>query len=390
MASCRRVIAGLWWAAVFVELLAAQAVAQGQGLPSPTAAGSNPREVTTATMGFFRKVFHAAKGLVWSGNSNATMSTATSLPTLPSPVATSAQAQVQFVQGAQPNEVKLNFSLRVLNEDLSVAAEPGIYVEGSVIYLEARVQASPGLFPKLFIDECYGTDAQPQSHFRRVYIIVDNHGCMSSGELEARWFRKDDSVLVFTMPAFLLTGKSEEIYIHCLLTAWSQKIPPTPGKKACYFDSISSSWKNVDEPSKTSVCKCCDSYCPVESPPFGNEKAFWGEGRLHREVVGPLAVHREDVPWFEGQCHTMKRFLLVSVAFGGSCLLAALFAGALVALGLAVYRYSHTSKPLKNRMEQPYQTELQTVLGSLAVDEDVEKESSLDYCKLKSDTPEKA
>ncbi|XP_060125248.1 zona pellucida sperm-binding protein 3 [Zootoca vivipara] len=382
--SQRRMMTGFWWAAVFIEVLAIQILAT---------VGSNIPQATTAELGLFNRIFHAAKGLVWSSNADATEPTATTLPMLPRSTAASAEPRVQLLQAAQASDAKMNFSLRVLNEDFSVAAEPGEYVEGALIHLEARVQASPGLSPKLFVDECYGKDVGNHGHFRRIYILADKHGCLYGDGPKVRWLRREDPAMVFTIPAFLLTGDSEEIYIHCLLSAWSRETSSSLGKKACYFDSISSSWKNIDDPSKNYVCKCCNSHCPWEPPSPGSEKAFWGEGKLHSRVVGPLRVHKEDVPWFEGRCHTMKTFLLVSISFGGSCVLAVLFTGATVALGLAVFRYSRTSKGhklLKNRKEHQFQTELQLVLGDLAVDEEVEKESNVDYCKIKSDTPEEA
>lgn len=88
----------------------------------------------------------------------------------------------------------------------------------------------------------------------------------------------------------------------------------------------------------------------------------------------------------------MKRMLLVSVAFVCSCILAAFFVGVLVTLILAVLRYSGTVarlRRLRNQKEQPFQTELQTVLGACIETEEIEKESSVDYCKLNGNSPEK-
>ncbi|KAL8180540.1 UNVERIFIED_CONTAM: hypothetical protein K2H54_027225 [Gekko kuhli] len=269
---------------------------------------------------------------------------------------------------------QMNFSLRLLNEDLSVVEEPDIYDEGSPIYIEAMVLTTPGmLFPKIFIDECYGTDTKEQIHPRRLYVLVDNHGCLYSEEADtaASWFRKKDSAIVFTVPAFLVTGEPvEEIYIHCLLTVWSQRIPTSSGKKACYFNRASSSWKNIDEPSKASVCSCCDSSCPMEFSHPGD---------------------------FKGQCHTMKNMLLVSFAFLASFALMIFFIGGLLVLVIFLSRYILFRKEhrlLVNKMEPDFDTELKTVAGALAAGAleaaEETQESNLDYCKLKGDTPEKA
>lgn len=31
-----------------------------------------------------------------------------------------------------------------------------------------------------------------------------------------------------------------------------------------------------------------------------SKAAFAGEGRLHKEIVGPFVVKKKEVPWFEG------------------------------------------------------------------------------------------
>ncbi|XP_060105060.1 zona pellucida sperm-binding protein 3-like isoform X2 [Heteronotia binoei] len=384
---------GCFFCVVFLGLLAAQVLAQGNGLPNPSA-DSISHPGTTAEAGFLRRVYNA-KSMVWH-DAPTTMST-----TKPGSAIASPSAHLLVMQELE-GVAQMNFSLRVLNEDLSVAEEPAIYDKGSPIYLEARVQTTPGtLFPKIFIDECYGTETKEQIHPRRLYVIAYNHGCLYSEELEtvSSWFRKADSAIVFTVPAFSVTGiPAEEIYIHCLLTAWSQKTPTSSGKKTCYFNRASSSWKNIDEPSKTSVCNCCDSFCPMESPYHENFKAsFVGEGRLHREVAGPLTVLKGRVPWFEERCHTIKGLLLATFAFLGSFVLMVFFIGAILALIMAFTRISGLRKKhqlLVNKMEQDSDTELKTVAGALAAGAlevaDQTEESNLDYCKLKGDTPEKA
>ncbi|KAJ6656730.1 hypothetical protein lerEdw1_003618 [Lerista edwardsae] len=388
------------WGTALVGLIAAHVLA------SPTA-DSNVYLGTTAELGFFKRLFH---GLVWKDSPTAMMTTAPSFPS------TSTEAAIRSRVAESQELPRMNFSLRLLSEDLRSAVEPGTYTEGSAIHLEARLQAPPGLFPKIFVDECFGTDTMHSSQAKRVYVLVRNHGCLHPGEPEtkATFFRKEDTVIIFTIPAFLLTSRPEEkIYIHCFLTAWSQRIPTNSGKKACYFDDLSSRWKNIDEPSKVSVCSCCDSHCPSTLTHHGNMTALTGEGRLHREVVGPIIMQKEDGPWLEengvnqhneglpsqypvfspaAHCQTMKKLLLVSLAFVSSCVLAMLFVGALLVLAMILLRCSSSHRSLgllEDTKEQPFHTELQTMVGTIhEVDETVE-ESNLDYCKLKTDTAAK-
>ncbi|XP_077164698.1 zona pellucida sperm-binding protein 3-like isoform X2 [Paroedura picta] len=376
-------------------LLAVQVLTQGNDGPNPTVDSSSYPGIT-AKAGFFRRVLNVARGLVspvWH-DASTTMN-----PTTPGSQSANPPAQFPFVQESQLKQVsQMNFSLRVLEEYRSFFEESGLYDEGSPIYIEARVQTPPGVpLPKIFIDECYGTDTEEQIRLRKLYVIADNHGCLYHEESETvtSWFRKEDSAIVFTVPAFLVSGKLVgEIYIHCLLSAWSQNSPTSSGKKTCYFNRTSSSWKNIDDPSKSSVCNCCDSFCPMESPHRGRFKAsFVSEGRLHREVAGPLTVLKDSLPWFYGQCHTIKSLLLMSLAFLGSFALVIFFIG--VPLGLTGLMIRHGQflkghRLLVNKVEQDFDTELKTVARALAAEAaDEMEESTLDYDRLKEDSPEK-
>ncbi|KAM9118537.1 uncharacterized protein ACDP82_016731 [Pangshura tecta] len=154
-----------------------------------------------------------------------------------------------------------------------------------------------------------------------------------------------------------------------------------------------SSWQNLEDPSQSLKCSCCDSHCPADSAPPEELREFIGEGMLHREVAGPLTVHKEEAPWYEERCRTLKKLLLVGVAFAGSCLVGALFVGGLLALALALFRSYQRSKGqrLLRKREYPYQTELQSVVNALVTTQEIQKderESSIDY-KLNTDASEK-
>nr|XP_042711975.1 uncharacterized protein LOC112060228 isoform X1 [Chrysemys picta bellii] len=282
-------------------------------------------------------------------------------------------------------------------EDFSVMAEPPTYTPGSPIRVEAKVESSAGVSPRIYVDECYGSHAEHLSHSRRIYVIVNNHGCLHGGKSGdvAVWCRPEDSALQFATPAFMLADEPEEkIYIHCLLTAWGQESLTSLGKKSCYYNSTSFSWQNLEDPSQNLKCSCCDSHCPADSAPPGELREFVGEGMLHRKIAGPLMVHKEEAPWYEERCRTLKKLLLVGVAFVGSCLVGALFVGGLLALALALFRSYQRSKGqrlLRKRKEYPYQTELQSVVNALVTAEEMQKaerESSIDY-NLNTDASEK-
>ncbi|XP_065424474.1 uncharacterized protein LOC112060228 isoform X3 [Chrysemys picta bellii] len=346
----------------------------------------------------------AAKDLVspfWGDSSNSTVTPAASAPsgtTVAGHLSARTPGHVQFLQGGHSiKSAKINFTLRILNEDFSVMAEPPTYTPGSPIRVEAKVESSAGVSPRIYVDECYGSHAEHLSHSRRIYVIVNNHGCLHGGKSGdvAVWCRPEDSALQFATPAFMLADEPEEkIYIHCLLTAWGQESLTSLGKKSCYYNSTSFSWQNLEDPSQNLKCSCCDSHCPADSAPPGELREFVGEGMLHRKVAGPLMVHKEEAPWYEERCRTLKKLLLVGVAFVGSCLVGALFVGGLLALALALFRSYQRSKGqrlLRKRKEYPYQTELQSVVNALVTAEEMQKaerESSIDY-NLNTDASEK-
>lgn len=129
--------------------------------------------------------------------------------------------------------------------------------------------------------------------------------------------------------------------------------------------------------------------------------AFLGEGTLHREMVGPLLVQKEKVPWYEGEqtpptlsswppnaeatseplilfwgfvfslpspapCLTVEKFLLAGLALVGSTLVAAALVGALLGLALAAWRLGRRRRGRQRpRQRCPFYAELQSVVGTL-------------------------
>ncbi|XP_019394807.1 PREDICTED: zona pellucida sperm-binding protein 3-like [Crocodylus porosus] len=333
-------------------------------------------------MSFFQKALNVSLTAAPSASSK-TMETSTpsgsSSTSVTRPSLTVIQAASRFPQSVHSlKSVRMNFTLRIVNEDFSIVDKPLVFRTGSPIHVEARVATNPNVSPKIFVDECYGARSKHLSRSRRVYVIVNNRGCLyggKSGNISV-WHRQADWALQFVIPAFLLGEEpEEEIYIHCLLTAWGQRTLSRHVKKSCYYNTASSSWQNLEDSSQNDLCNCCDSHCPLDFSP--EEQEFPGEGMVHRKTVGPLTVHKEEAPWYEAQCRTMKKLVLVLIAFVGSCLLAALLVGGVIALGLALFHsYHHSKVPRlrKKRKLYPYHEELQTVVGALVTSEEMEKE----------------
>lgn len=65
--------------------------------------------------------------------------------------------------------------------DPSDMKKPLVLSPGSAIRLEARVDFSPGISLKIYVDQCYGTSLEQLGHSRRVFMVVNSHGSVPIG-----------------------------------------------------------------------------------------------------------------------------------------------------------------------------------------------------------------
>nr|XP_021143829.1 uncharacterized protein LOC110359134 [Columba livia] len=261
-------------------------------------------------------------------------------------------------------EPSVNFTLRLLDGDTE---QPLVLSPGSAIRLEARVDSGTGTSLKVGLEQCYGTHTGRPGRSRRVFMVVNSHGCLHGqnlGNVSVQHWR-GGSVLQLTIaaPALEEELEKEKVYVHCLLTAWG------PGRghsdRSCFYSQATASWHNAEDPSWSALCHCCDTGCPPADTLLGEPPAFPGEGTLHQETVGPLLVQKEKVPWYEGPCHTVKRFLLAGLALLGSALVAAALVGGLLALAVATWRAGRRRGRRRARRQCPFQAELQSVVRAL-------------------------
>ncbi|XP_076209282.1 uncharacterized protein LOC143167591 [Aptenodytes patagonicus] len=265
----------------------------------------------------------------------------------------------------------MNFTLRLLDGDPSAMKKPLVLSPGSAVRLEARVDFSPGISLKIYVDQCYGTSSeQLGGHSRRVFMVVNSHGCLHGQKLGSVsvQHQRGVSALQLTIPAPVLEDEpeEEEVYVHCLLMAWSPAAARGHGARSCFYSQATASWHNAEDPSRSALCHCCDTGCPPGDTLPGELPGFPGEGTLHRETVGPLLVQKEKVPWYEAPCHTVKRFLLAGLALVGSALVAAALVGGLLGLALTAWRLGGRRRGRRRpRRQCPFHAELQSVVGGL-------------------------
>ncbi|XP_066055695.1 uncharacterized protein [Chamaea fasciata] len=268
----------------------------------------------------------------------------------------------------------MNFTLRLLDEHCSDT--PGklpVFSPSSMIRLEASVHFSPTISMKIHVDQCYTTTTEQPGHSRRVFMVVNSHGCLHGEKLGnvSVQHQRGGSVLQLSILAPTLEGEPEEeqVYVHCLLMAWGQG----RATRSCFYSYTTASWHNAEDPVQSTPCHCCDIGCPAADTLRGDvpgTRAFPGEGTLHHETVGPMLVQKEKVPWYKAPCQTMKRFLLAGLALVGSAVLVVAVLGGLLGLALTTWglgRPRQGQRPPRQR--SPFQAELQSVVGALVLRE---------------------
>ncbi|XP_027325686.3 uncharacterized protein [Anas platyrhynchos] len=277
---------------------------------------------------------------------------------------------------AQPcsEEPSMNFTLRLLHRDPGATKTPLVLSSGSVLHLEARVDFGPGVSPRIYVDQCYGTASGWPGHSRRAYVVVNSQGCLHGpnlGSVSVQHQRGASVLQLSILPPVLEAGPEEEqVYVHCLLTAWGTKKHIL---RSCFYSETAARWHNAEDPSQSALCDCCDSGCPPGDTPPGQQPEFPGEGMLHRETLGPFLV-QDLVPWYEAPCRTVKKLLLAGLALLGSAIVAATLVGSVLAMGLAVWRLRRGQRRRRRpRRQCPFQAELQAVVGAL-VPRELEKE----------------
>ncbi|CAM9550625.1 unnamed protein product [Bubo scandiacus] len=259
----------------------------------------------------------------------------------------------------------MNFTLRLLDGDPSAMKKPLVLSPSSAIRLEARVNFSPGISLKIYVDQCYGTSSEQLGHSRRVFMVVNSHGCLHGQKLGSVsvQHQRGVSVLWLTILAPMLEDEpeEEEVYVRCLLTVWGH------GARSCFYSQVTASWHNAEDPSQSTLCRCCDTGCLSGDILPGQLSGLPGEGTFHWETVGPLLVQKEKAPWYEAPCRTVKRFLLAMLALVGSALVAATLVGALLGLALATWHLGKRRQGRRRRLRRhcPFHAELQSVVGAL-------------------------
>ncbi|KAM4604662.1 zona pellucida sperm-binding protein 3-like [Polymixia lowei] len=154
----------------------------------------------------------------------------------------------------------LVFHMGLMNDDFSGPAPSIAFPLGSLIPIMAVVEQTSHQPLLLLLQECIATPTpklQPES---TTYPIITNGGCLVDSKMSRSRFepRQKASEIRLFLQAFKFP-LGEEVYIHCKLMAWDP-IGLDGSKKACQYVK-GYGWELLDDPSKSSLCSCCDSSC---------------------------------------------------------------------------------------------------------------------------------
>ncbi|XP_068196774.1 zona pellucida glycoprotein 3f, tandem duplicate 2 [Antennarius striatus] len=189
--------------------------------------------------------------------------------------------------GVSEGRGELVFHMALLDERLAATAKTNVIPPGSFMSIWAAVEQKSHQPLLLLMDECVAAATPALRPDSRVYPIISNKGCLLDSRRGNSGFlpRRHSSSLILHLQSFKFP-LGDEVYIHCKLVAWDPGALHE-GRKVCHYLKEAGRWELLDDPSRSSVCSCCDGTCssrPRGTP--GQEPRSFS----HRSVLGPLAV----------------------------------------------------------------------------------------------------
>ncbi|XP_058851619.1 zona pellucida sperm-binding protein 3-like [Acipenser ruthenus] len=187
---------------------------------------------------------------------------------------------------------KLEFTMGIMNDDFSAPRTSSLFFLGSPINIAAAVKQQFHMPLMVYMEECVAASTPELSPSSQTYPLITNHGCFVDGQAGNSRFlpRVQTSEIRLVVQAFRFTQLNTDVYIHCRLLAWDPAQLNDPTKKACSFNQRTRSWELLDNPGRSSVCRCCTSNCNLRKRRDTAE-----EGLRHTAVLGPLRILPEEL-----------------------------------------------------------------------------------------------
>ncbi|KAM7151428.1 LOW QUALITY PROTEIN: zona pellucida sperm-binding protein 3-like [Macrochelys suwanniensis] len=159
-------------------------------------------------------------------------------------------------------EERLDFSLRLMNDDWSAERLSNGFQLGEVMHIQADVSTGNHVALRLFVDSCVATLGPDRDSSPR-YAVIDFNGCLVDG-------RSDDTTSAFVSPrprqdtlqfmvdVFRFAGDASNlIYISCHLKVTAAEQAPDALNKACSFNKAGNIWSPVE--GTRQICSCCET-----------------------------------------------------------------------------------------------------------------------------------
>ncbi|XP_034067275.1 zona pellucida sperm-binding protein 3d.2 isoform X2 [Gymnodraco acuticeps] len=156
----------------------------------------------------------------------------------------------------KPMKNRVKFLLTPQNAQWERLSPSDQYELGQPMYFEAK---APALSEdqRLYVHFCYATPERSHNSTPQ-FQVVANYGCMvESKDSRSRFILYKTNAVRFSVDAFLFTGMTGQLYMHCSMSVSSSV--PTPRTKSCNYDTKERRWVELYGPD--SVCTCCDSNC---------------------------------------------------------------------------------------------------------------------------------
>ncbi|KAF7222920.1 zona pellucida glycoprotein 3f, tandem duplicate 2 isoform X2 [Nothobranchius furzeri] len=188
--------------------------------------------------------------------------------------------------GASSGRSKLVFHMALLNEQLTGVAKTNVIPLGSFIPIWAAVEQKAHQPLLLLMDECVAATTPELQPGSQVYPIIGNNGCLLESRAGNSMFlpRYHSSAIILYLQSFRF-GLEGEVYIHCNLVVWDSN-ELDQQRKACHVKDHGR-WELLDDPSRSSLCDCCDSVCAARN----KRAAEWeSHSRSFKTVLGPIII----------------------------------------------------------------------------------------------------
>ncbi|XP_028986336.1 uncharacterized protein LOC114843692 [Betta splendens] len=200
-----------------------------------------------------------------------------------------------FMKNLKP---KLSFSLTVCNAQWEPLPTGHWFFLGEQVYFVAQ---SSALLPgeRLYVDSCYATSSSESDSTPRLEII-SNLGCMTDSRREgssSQFLLREDSVVKFSVDAFLFKAMSQTLYLHCSMAVG---LATSVNSKSCNYKKVTGRWEELE--AQSSVCSCCDSMCAdtqhsMNSSPYTIVSPGWfiGQKGEEKRIIENISFQAEDV-----------------------------------------------------------------------------------------------